>query len=260
MTLGNPAVRRIVKKTQNGELLSENERRATYLGVYLKTALFVAITVIAALLAEFLLYRAIANGQIEEALTVVGIAAGVSVIPMLIISLVIVFVPKTVKVLGFVYALLQGAFIGLLTSLVDLVYPGIALAAFLGTVMVMGISLLLHTVLKVRIGNSFVRCLMVIGVSLAALQLVMFLVSLTGFFSYTAYIWIQLAVSAFCVIWATVMLFFDFRNIDAVVQTGADKKYEWNVAFSLTTTLIYMYIEILELLLRIAMLFGRNKN
>lgn len=257
--MGNPAVRRIVNKTQNGDMLWESEK-ATYKGVYLKAAAYIAITVIAALLSEFLLYRAINNGQIEQALLVVGIAAAVSVIPMLIISLVIAFVPKTVKVLGFVYTVLQGAFIGLVSALADIVYPGIALAAFLGTVIVMAISLVLHNFLKVRIGNSFVRCLMVAGASLAALQLIMFLVSLTGFFNYTAYLWIQLAVSAFCVIWATVMLFWDFRNIDTVVQTGADKKYEWNVAFSLTTTLIYMYIEILELLLRIAMLFSRSKD
>lgn len=259
MTLGNPAVRRIVNKTQNGDMLFENEK-ATYKGVYLKTALYVAVTVIAALITEFLLYRAINNGYIEEALTVVGIAAAVSLIPLLIISFVIAFVPKTVKVLGFVYTLLQGAFIGLIAALADIIYPGIALAAFLGTVIVMGLSLVLHTVLKVRISNSFVRCLMVAGASLCALQLIMFLISLTGFFNYTAYLWIQLAVSAFCVIWATVMLFWDFRNIDSVVQMGADKKYEWNVAFSLTTTLIYMYVEILELLLRIAMLMSRNKN
>ncbi len=259
MTIGNPAVRRILKKTQSGDMLWETEK-ATYKGVYLKTALYLAITIVAALLTEFLLNRAIVGGQIEQALTIVGIAAAVSIIPLLIISLVIAFVPKTVKVLGCIYALLQGAFVGLLTALVDLFFPGIALAAFLGTVIVMGVSMLLHNLLKVRIGNSFVRCLMVIGASLAALQLVMFLVSLTGFFSYTAYLWVQLAISAVCVIWATVMLFYDLRNIDNVVQMGADKKYEWNVAFSLTTTLIYMYVEILELLMRIAMLFSRNKN
>ncbi len=56
------------------------------------------------------------------------------------------------------------------------------------------------------------------------------------------------------------MLFWDLQNIDYIVQSGADKKYEWNVAFSLVTTLIYMYVEILELLVRIMALFSRNKN
>lgn len=56
------------------------------------------------------------------------------------------------------------------------------------------------------------------------------------------------------------MLMWDMQNIDYLVKSGADKKYEWNVAFSLVTTLIYLYVEMLELLLRLVMLFGKNKK
>ena len=96
--------------------------------------------------------------------------------------------------------------------------------------------------------------------SILAVQLVMFILSLTGIFNYTAYLWIQLIASALCIIWATVMLTWDLQNIDYLVQSGADKKYEWNLAFSLVTTLVYLYLEILELLLRLVALFGNKKN
>ncbi|MGN1040201.1 MAG: Bax inhibitor-1/YccA family protein, partial [Candidatus Fimimonas sp.] len=76
----------------------------------------------------------------------------------------------------------------------------------------------------------------------------------------SAYLWIQLAISAFCVAYATIMLLWDLQMADSVVNVGAEKKYEWQVAFSLVTTIVYMYVEILELLLRILMIFGKNRD
>ena len=106
------------------------------------------------------------------------------------------------------------------------------------------------------------RCIMIAFFSLIIVQLVMWALSAFGVFTYaeTFYFWIQLGISAVCIIWATIMLTWDLQNIDILVQSGADKKYEWNVAFSLVTTLVYLYVEILELILRLLMLFQRNKN
>ncbi len=49
MRLGNPAVRRYARKAERGEL-EVFEKRATYGGVYLKAALYAALTIIAAVL------------------------------------------------------------------------------------------------------------------------------------------------------------------------------------------------------------------
>ncbi|MDE5766292.1 MAG: Bax inhibitor-1/YccA family protein [Clostridia bacterium] len=257
MRLGNPAIRRLTKQASNGEL-NAVDSCATYKGVYLKAALFAFLTMATAILTEFLMFWAIKSGYVAEALTAVGIAFGISFIPLIIIALVIAFVPSTVKVLGGVYAVLQGALLGFTGCFVDIFYPGIALAAFLGTVIVFLVSLFVNSVFKVRISSKFARGLMIAFFSIMLVQLLMVLLSFTGIFSYTAYIWIQLVVSALCIIWATLMLSWDLQNIDYVVQSRADKKYEWIVAFSLVTTLIYLYVEILELLLRIMMLFGRR--
>ena len=259
MRLGNPAIRRLTKQASNGEM-NAIDRCATYKGVYLKAALFAFLTIAAALITEFLMLWAIANGYVGEALIAVGIAFGVSFIPLIIIALVITFVPSTVKVLGGVYAIVQGMLLGFTGCFVDIFYPGLALAAFLSTVVVFLVSLFVNSVFKVRISSKFARGLMIAFFSLLLVQLVVGLLSLTGMFSYTAYLWIQLAISALCIIWATLMLSWDLQNIDYVVQSRADKKYEWIVAFSLVTTLIYLYVEILELLLRIMMLFGRSRS
>lgn len=258
MRIGNPSLRRWVRKSSSGEIGVETNA-ATYGGIYLKAALFAIITIVAAVATEVGVLYAIGTGN-YEALVYVGIAAAVSAIPLLIIALIIAFVPSTVKVLGIIYAAVQGALLGLLATLIDIFYPGIAFAAFLATAIVFLVSLLVNKLCRVRISSGFVRGLMVAFFSLLAIELVMWMLSLFGVFNAAAYFWVQFIVCALSIIWATVMLFWDLQNIDYMVQTGADKKYEWNVAFALVTTLIYMYVEILELFLRLAAIFGKSKN
>jgi len=258
MRIGNPALRRWVKKSSSGEMGVETNA-ATYGGIYLKAALYAIITVVAAVATEVGVLYAVGVGN-YEALAYIGIAVAVSFLPLLIIALIIAFVPSTVKVLGFVYAAAQGALLGLFATLIDIFYPGIAFAAFLATAAVFIISLIVNKLCRVRISSGFVRGLMVAFFSLLAIELVMGMLSLFGVFDYAAYFWVQFAVCALSIIWATVMLFWDLQNIDYMVQAGADKKYEWNVSFALVTTLIYLYVEILELFIRLAALFSRNKN
>lgn len=257
MRLGNPALRKYTKKAENGELGAYGEKRATYAGVYLKSALYAGLTIVAAVLVELLVLNSLRTGN-GNALLMVGIGAMASFIPLLIISLVIAFVPSTAKVLGCIYAVIQGALLGLLATMIDMFYPGIAFAAFIGTAIVFLVALVVNSVFKVRISSKFTRGLLVAMFSLIAVEFIMWLLSLFGVFSFTQYMWVQIAISALCIIWATVMLFWDLSNIDYIVQVGAEKKYEWNVAFSLVTTLIYLYVEILELLVRFAALFSKN--
>ena len=258
MRIGNPSIRRRVKKSDSGEMGVET-KAATYGGIYLKSALYALITIVAAVATEVGVLYAVGAGN-YEALAYIGIAAAASCLPLLIIALIIAFVPSTVKVLGIIYAAAQGALLGLFATLIDMIYPGIAFAAFLATAAVFLISLLVNKLGRVRISSGFVRGLMVAFFSLLAIELVMGLLSLFGVFDYAAYFWVQFIVCALSIVWATVMLFWDLQNIDAMVQTGADKKYEWNVAFALVTTLIYLYIEILELFIRLAAIFGKNSK
>ena len=260
MRMGNPSLRRWVSKSQRGEL--ETFEPATYKGVYGKSAIFGLLTLIAAIATEFTVYYLMQN-DLPSALIGVGIGTAVCSIVLLVMSLVIMFVPSSVKVLGMIYSVLQGDLLGCLALFGDiLAVPGISLAALLGTAIVFLISLAVNKLLEVKISSRFMRGLMVAFFSLLIVELVMWMLTAFGVISYESSTlwWIQLAISAICVIWATIMLTWDLQNIDYLVQSGADKKYEWNVAFSLVTTLVYLYLEILELLLRLVMLFGNKKN
>ena len=45
-----------------------------------------------------------------------------------------------------------------------------------------------------------------------------------------------------------------------MVDGHMEKKYEWNAAFGLSVTLLWLYVEILRLLAIIASMFGKRKN
>lgn len=258
MRMGNPSVRRWVSKSRRGELGVEIEP-ATYKGVYGKAALFGLLTIVSAVITEIVVYMMMKEDP-AAALVGVGIATAACTIPLIIMSIVIAFVPSAAKVLGILYSILQGGLLGCLALFVDiLAVPGISIAALIGTAIVFLISLAVNKLLEVKISSRFMRGIMIAFFSLIIVELIMWALTVFTYAS-TAMWWIQLAVSAVCVIWATIMLTWDLQNIDFLVQSGADRKYEWNVAFSLITTLVYLYVEILELLLRLVMLFGSRKN
>lgn len=260
MRMGNPSVRRWVSKSQHGETGVEIQP-ATYKGVYGKAALFAFITIITAIVAELAVYTMMKENLVS-ALVWVVISMVACAVPLVIMSLVIAFVPSSVKVLGIIYSILQGGLLGCMALFVDIFYPGISIAALLGTAIVFLISLAVNKLLEVRISNKFIRGCMVVFFSLIVVELFMLMFTSLGLFSYDgmAMWWIQTAISAICIIWATIMLVWDLQNIDCLVQSGADKKYEWNFAFSLVTTLVYLYVEILELLLRLIILFNSKRN
>ena len=261
MRIGNPAMRKVVRRAEAGEV-GVDSAPSTYGGIALKSVYFAALTVVAAIVAALLLRYAIAI-ESEKLLTSLLIAVGVCALLMIILSLIVVFKPQTVKVVGSMFAVMQGVTLGVVVYLVDAFFPGVALAAVLGTLIVFGVSVALNRVLNVRVSSKVFRVLLVAFVSLLLVQLMMVFYAYVAGISevfFRVYFWIQLAASAFCVIYATVLLMWDLQSASYVVEIGADKSFEWQVAFSLVTTLVYLYIEILELIVRFAALFGRNNK
>ena len=260
MTLnGNPSLRRVIKGSENGKYTAEDENVVSMKSMAWKSIVFCAVTIVAAVLSAFLLNHYVATEN-AEALTVLLMVLAFSAIPLFIISLIIMFVPKTAGILGFVFCMLEGLVMGSLSAIVDLFFPGIAIMAFLGTCIVFIISWAVFRLLGQRLSNKFVRFVIVSFVSLLLLEALGYLLSLfiPAFASVMNNIWIQLAISAVFVLWASFMILIDLNNMKLLEENRADKKYEWLAAFSLITTLMWLYLEILEHLLKIAMRAKRD--
>lgn len=256
MSFGNPSVKRWANRAQQGEIGVQTSP-ASYKGVYSKTALYILLTVACAVAVELLCTLSLVKGDESTLALLLSGTIGAAIL-LLVVALVTTFVPSSVKVLGWLYMALQGAFLGLMGALVDLYYPGVAFAAFLGTAIVFALCLAVNKLKIFKLGHKFLKGLLAAFVGIVIVQVVMVILVACGVFT-QAYDYIQLAVSAVCVVWATAVMLWDLQCIDTCVEKGVDKRWEWNLAFSLSTALIYLYIEILEVILRLLMIFGSRK-
>lgn len=259
MRMGSAAVRGLEKKAVNGQLSVQSGNAASYKGIVIKSLVYGIVTLAAALITYFIMNNAFAIGD-ADTLGVLLIIAACSGVPMLILAFVIAFAPGTVMVCGILYTAIQGLFLGTLVCLVDIVYPGIALVAVMGTLIVFVVALLLNRVLEVKVSSKFMRGVIIAFVSMVIVSAIAGIIYAFDSEFFGAYMWLEVIVSAICIILATVMLMGDLQSAEAMVTGGIDKKYEWNVAFAIVTTLTYIYLEILELLIRLAAIFGKNNN
>lgn len=260
MTLnGNPSLRRVVKGSENGKYTAVDDNVVSMKSMALKSILFCAVTVISALLSAVLLYHFI-NTENGEALYTLLILLAASAIPLIIITFIIMFVPKTAGVLGFIYCALEGMVMGVISAVVDLYYPGIALMAFLGTCVVFMVSWGVFRFLGQKLSNNFVKFVLIAFISIILLESLGFILSLfvPVFAAVMDNIWLQLAISAVMVLLASFMILVDLNNMKLLEENRADKKYEWLAAFSLVTTLMWLYLEMLELLLKLAALVKKD--
>lgn len=267
---GNPSVRRWANKTQSTANTSNapvNYTTATYGGVVGKSALLLGITILSAIVTMLAtwygIFQFVETGEISQGV-ITGFIIGtiVAVVLMVVCSIVISVSPKLAKIFGPIYAVIQGAFLGFIAAFLEMIIPFVTLAALLGTVIVFVVCILMYKVIGVRIKSNFLRVLAISFMCFALLQLIVIPIMLFTQIavSSTAIIWIQAIASFLCILFAAITIIYDLQTIDSIVQGGADKNYEWGVAFSLVTSLVYLYLQILQLLLRILALFGSKKK
>ncbi len=255
----NQRLRRVEGGSENGKYTAYDNAVVSMKGMALKSILFCVITIVSAVVSAYLLFYFLGTGNVEALVTLVLILV-FSAIPLFIISFIIMFFPKTAGILGLIYCILEGVVMGVTSALIDLVFPGIAFMAFMGTCVVFLISWLVFALIGKRVSGKFVKFVLVSFFSIMLLEGIGYLLSMfvPAFALIMSNIWIQLAVSALMVLWASFMILIDLNNMQILVDNGADKKYEWLAAFSLVTTLMWLYVEILELLAKLALLAKRD--
>lgn len=261
MRMTTPAMRRTLSRVSSDAARGAVATPATFGGIVWKSLYFAGITIIAAIIGIVALSYSV-QMEDENTLMTLMIAAVIALVLMLVCSFVVMFKPQSVKVAGTLYSLCQGFLLGMVVLLFELVVPGVGFAAILGTAIVFVISVAMNKFLATRVKSNLIRVAFVGLISLFVVELIVTLLAMaTGSQNvFTFYYWLQLLITAFCVFYASVMLMWELQTANDIVQMGADKIYEWNVSFSLITTLVYLYIQILELIVRLAMIFGRNKN
>jgi uncharacterized YccA/Bax inhibitor family protein len=241
MRSSNPVFSSIEKATYYDETSSV----ATYGGIVSKTA----ILLISAVLTGFLFISLIANGVIavELLLPLILVAFIVALISVIVASRSI----RLAAPFALIYALAEGLILGLITVIFNEMYPGVALAAVVGTVSIFGVMLFLYSSRTIRVTPRFRRMMYTILFGILAFVVINLILRLFGvnlLFDGANFSLLALGISGFFIIYGALLLTLDFDRAEMIVSGGMDKRAEWMVALGLMVTLVWIYIELLRFL------------
>jgi uncharacterized YccA/Bax inhibitor family protein len=177
-----------------------------------------------------------------------------------ITGLVITFKPTVAKWLSPAYGLLQGLMLGAFSAIINdsfkVKYPDIVLQAVLLTFAVAFSMFLLYNFRIIKPTQKFKAIIISASVAIALLYVVywvllMFHISIP-FMSWTDSSPLGIGINLFVIGIAALSLILDFERIETGEQMGAPKYMEWYGAFGLLVTMVWLYVQILKLLSRLA--------
>jgi len=169
-----------------------------------------------------------------------------------ICAIVVSFKPTLAKVLGPVYAIAEGFFLGVISRAYNDWKDGIVLQAVGATLGVFLVMLVLYRSRIIKVTDRFRRNVIMATVGLMAFYFVTFIIRLiagpnsVSFLQSASPMGILFSVLAAGL--AAMMLAVDFDLVERGAKAGWPKGMEWFAAFGLLTTLVWLYLELLRLL------------
>ena len=213
-------------------------------GVAEKTGLLLLITATTAVLTAFSMPQA-------APLIFVGAIGG------FVVAMIIIFSKSMNPVLIGTYAALEGLCLGGLTWMFEvyLQLPGIGILAALLTFMILGAMIMIYRAGLIAWDENTRIAVTSALVAIILIYIVSIIGSVAGWYA-VPYIHgsgpIGILFSLFVIGIGALCLVADFDFIERGVQRGAPKQLEWRAAFGLMVTLIWLYLEILKLLAKLA--------
>jgi len=153
-----------------------------------------------------------------------------------------------------IYAIGMGFFIGLISQQAESLFPGIVIQAVSLTFFVAASLLLAYKTGVIKPNQNFLLMVFAatMGIFLTYLaNLIYFSITGNNFFVLTDNGTMGILISLFIIGIAALNLVLDFDIIEQADEQGAPKYMEWFGAMALVATLIWLYIEILRLLIKL---------
>jgi uncharacterized YccA/Bax inhibitor family protein len=254
MRSSNPVLSRLAEATRNTISTAVAGDVMTRAGTAGKAALLLALTVFSASFT----WTQVAGGNsgiIMPALLVGGLGG-------FIMAMIVSFKPATAPITAPIYAVLEGLALGAISAMYGMSRAGVEgsarfagipqQAVLLTFAVALGVFVLYRmNVLKATAGFRRIVVGATVGIAVfyvANIVLSLFHVNLGYTMSSSPIaIGINLVIAGV----AAMNLVLDFDYIDEAVRMGAPKSMEWNGAFGLMVTLVWLYLELLRLLSRL---------
>ena len=263
----NPVLRRLNKVEEFGAADA-----CTYRGIAFKTTYFLLFSIVGIIL-QRIMESALSTGNtftvsIKGFETVVytgeAVAIGAASVLAIVFQLLAFFLKGSTPVTGALYSVTQGYFISFLIFKVLEPYG----YAYLGT-LALAITMIIILTMAVLYANGVIRVtkkfrmvmltLIITSVGVTLLGFVAYLIPFTRGFMSMIYdnIGISIGMALIFILIAALFLICDFDTIDHVVNDGMPRKYEWEAAFGLSFTVLWLYLKVLDLIITVA---GRNRD
>ena len=168
-----------------------------------------------------------------------------------------IFIRKTIPVTGTLYSISQGYVISFLVFDVLKGYEYLGLEALLLTVAVIAVMSRLYTSGRIRDGKKYRMVLLSLflgSLGIAFFTGIGFVIPATRPYAMALIQNAALSVTLDVIglVIAALFLISDFSLIQTCVEQGYPKEYEWSAAFGLVFTVLWVYLKILDLLMRFA--------
>ncbi|MCP1584538.1 Bax inhibitor-1/YccA family protein [Pseudoxanthomonas mexicana] len=250
---GNPALKESTfLDLGSGTVVSRDAGAMTLNGTVNKTGILLLLSV---LTAAFAWTQSVVTGPDGTAMVAPGVtiyALG-GAIGGFILAMVTVFKKTWSPVTAPLYALVEGFFLGAISAVFELKYPGIVFQAVVLTFGTLGALLAAYRSGLIRATENFKLGVVAATGGIALVYLVSMGLRLFGkdipLIHESGLVGIGF--SLFVVVIAALNLVLDFDFIESGVEAGAPKYMEWYGAFGLMVTLVWLYIEFLRLLAKL---------
>ena len=243
---------------------------ATYGGITAKTTYFILFTVVGIIVHLIMAEKLAAGDPVNinykgfeiQMYSNEVIALGASVVLAIVFQLLAFFVKVTIPVTGALYCVTQGYFISFLVFKVLKGYEYLGALALVITLVIIMVMAILYCTGIVRVTKKFKMVMTTLFITVVSTTLI----SVVGYFipltrplvtALSQNILFSIGASVVFIIIAALFLICDFDTIDHVVSDKLPKKYEWQAAFGLAFTVIWIYLKVLDIILTIA---GNKKD
>lgn len=250
MQSSNPVFKNLAKQTE----LTANA--ATMTGISVKTIILLLFTFGSAAVSVIFGLKAVpvpgegVQFTVEPWLYAVLLG---SFLTSFISVLLATFFPRIAMPFSILYSIGQGAVLGTLTAMVNFIIPGAAITALLGVGSIFLVMLFLYTSKAFRVTNRFKKVMFasMIAILVASLfsGILQLIAPTLGIFNNAGLV---IVITVVLIIFGAFMLMLDFDYADSISTQGFPKRYEWVAALGFMVTLVWIYVQILRLIILIA--------
>lgn len=194
-------------------------------------------------------------------------AGNALVVPIMTVALIVgtvfsfitIFKPQKAKVTSVIYAIAEGLVLGAISAMYEMSTMnaesgshGIVMNAILLTIALFALMLYLYKERIIQPTKKFTIVLVAATGAIALVYLVDLIMAIFG--SSMGFLHsngpLGIGISLIIVAVAALNFILDFKNVENGVEQGAPEYMEWYCAFGMMMTLVWLYLEVLRLLLK----------